>query len=83
MIVNHHNSERPENKLTRMEIEQLIRIMRGAKLMVEGNKMQLEERHAQIGDGYVQDAILQCENELILLKGIIRKLWIELAKHNK
>jgi len=66
------------NKLIKIELERLLRIARAARDEVITNRLQLEERELQYGDGRVREAILACANEEFVLSGAISKLWRQL-----
>jgi len=69
-----------EPRLTKIEIERLLRVARVARDEVITRRLQLEERELQYGDGHVREAILSCANEEFVLAGAIAKLWRQLHK---
>jgi hypothetical protein len=65
-----------KDKLTVLELEHLIGIMRAAKARMVAERIALEERTRASVDGHIQEALLAVTNELYLMTEIIRKLWL-------
>jgi hypothetical protein len=71
----------PDDKLTKVELERIIRAVRVVRDDVVERKLLLQERELRHGDGHVREAILICENDIFVLTSATAKLWHMLLSH--
>lgn len=67
-----------DDKLSKVELERVVRACRVVRDEIIERKLILQERELMHGDGHVREAILTCENEAFVLTAAISKLWKQL-----
>lgn len=70
----------PNDPLTKLEYERIIRACRKERDEMVERKLLLQERGLTLGDGVVAEALLALENDSYVLTAAIAKLWVMMLR---